>query len=78
MTHSQVKHSLHCKALNSSVPLQANDWLDPDMDERFGPFSDCAKSHVAVKPKKGTPQLFGVQKHVIKYKHVAYIVQYLI
>ena len=62
MTHNHVKHSLHCKALNSSVPLQANDWLDPDMDERFGPFSDCAKSHVAVKPKKGTPQLFVLQK----------------
>lgn len=34
--------------------LQADDWLESDMDKRFGPFSDCAKSHVAVKPKKGT------------------------
>lgn len=34
--------------------LQANDWLDSGMENRFGPFSDCAKSHVAVKPKKGT------------------------
>ncbi len=23
------------------------------MDARFGPFSECAKEHVAVKPQKG-------------------------
>jgi len=33
--------------------LQASQWLEPNMDARFGPFSDCAKEHVAVKPQKG-------------------------
>ena len=58
MTYSRRKHSLVCMSFSSSMLLQANDWLEPDMDERFGPFSDCAKSHVAVKPKKGTPWVY--------------------
>lgn len=30
-------------------------WADPSgkMEARFGPFSDCAKGHVAMRPKKG-------------------------
>ena len=28
-------------------------WVDPAMPQRFGPYSDCAKGHVAVKPRKG-------------------------
>ena len=33
-------------------------WADAGQKERFGPFSDCADGHVAVKPKKGTALLF--------------------
>lgn len=36
----------------------ASEWLEPNMDARFGPFSDCAKEHVAVKPHKGMALLF--------------------
>lgn len=32
---------------------QGSVWLDPHGEERFGPFSDCAKGHVAVRPQKG-------------------------
>lgn len=34
-------------------------WADSSgaMEARFGPFSDCARGHVAVRPKKGAPQL---------------------
>ena len=32
-------------------------WLDPLSAERFGPFSECAKGSVAVKPRKGTALL---------------------
>lgn len=49
-----------CHACADVVPaddrvcvLQASEWLEPNMDARFGPFSDCAKEHVAVKPQKG-------------------------
>ena len=28
-------------------------WADPATAERFGPFSECAQGHVAVRPKKG-------------------------
>lgn len=33
-------------------------WVDPEMPQRFGPFSECARSHVAVRPKKGDALLF--------------------
>ncbi|KAL3137205.1 hypothetical protein ABBQ32_006763 [Trebouxia sp. C0010 RCD-2024] len=36
----------------------ADEWVAPDMSERFGPFSECAKQHVAVKPQKGMALLF--------------------
>lgn len=29
-------------------------WADPALEDRFGPFSECAQGHVAMKPKKGT------------------------
>lgn len=38
-----------------ATALQASQWLEADMDTRFGPFSDCAREHVAVKPQKGEP-----------------------
>lgn len=28
-------------------------WADPTLERRFGPFSECAQGHVAVRPKKG-------------------------
>ena len=34
--------------------LQGSSWLDPSLEERFGPFSECAARHLAVKPRKGT------------------------
>ena len=34
---------------------QGSVWVDPAMPQRFGPYSDCAKGHVAVKPRKGAP-----------------------
>ncbi len=27
--------------------------MDPSMETQFGPFSDCAAGHLAVKPRKG-------------------------
>lgn len=33
-------------------------WIDRELAERHGPWSNCAKGHVAVKPKKGTAMLF--------------------
>ena len=33
-------------------------WIDPSVEERMGPFSDCAKGHVAAKAKKGDALLF--------------------
>ncbi|KAL3148525.1 hypothetical protein ABBQ38_013963 [Trebouxia sp. C0009 RCD-2024] len=36
----------------------ADEWVAPEMSERFGPFSECAKQHVAVKPQKGMALLF--------------------
>ncbi|KAK9812070.1 hypothetical protein WJX73_002934 [Symbiochloris irregularis] len=33
-------------------------WLDPEGELRHGPFSECAKGHVAVRPKKGDALLF--------------------
>lgn len=33
-------------------------WLTPELGERMGPFSDCAKNHVAFKPKKGDALMF--------------------
>ena len=30
-------------------------WLYPDSEQRFGPFSECAKGSVAVRPRKGAP-----------------------
>lgn len=37
---------------------QGSVWVDPAMPQRFGPYSDCAKGHVAVKPRKGAPVLY--------------------
>lgn len=37
---------------------QGSEWADESMPERFGPFSECARGHVAVKPKKGMALLF--------------------
>lgn len=34
---------------------QGSEWADESMPERIGPFSECARDHVAVKPKKGGP-----------------------
>jgi len=33
-------------------------WIDPSLPDRYGPFSDCAKGHVAFKPKRGDALLF--------------------
>ena len=33
-------------------------WLDPSLPERLGPFSACAEGHVAARPKKGDALLF--------------------
>lgn len=35
-----------------------SEWVSPDMPKRFGPFSECARGHVAVRPKKGDALLF--------------------
>lgn len=35
-----------------------SEWVNPALAERSGPFSDCAKGHVAVKPRKGDALLF--------------------
>lgn len=37
---------------------KGSEWLDPKLESQFGPFSDCAKGHVAVKPSKGDALLF--------------------
>lgn len=36
----------------------SNQWIDPALRDRMGPFSDCAKDSVAAKPKKGDALLF--------------------
>ena len=44
------------------------------MDQRFGPFSECAKQHVAVKPQKG--ELLSKNTSVIKpsmFQHSHYL-----
>uniref|UniRef100_A0A7R9VYF6 Fe2OG dioxygenase domain-containing protein n=1 Tax=Chlamydomonas euryale TaxID=1486919 RepID=A0A7R9VYF6_9CHLO len=35
-----------------------SEWVDPELAERNGPFSDCAEGHVAFKPKVGDALLF--------------------
>jgi 2OG-Fe(II) oxygenase superfamily len=40
--------------LKTVLSVQGSEWVDPSMAERFGPFSECAQGHVAVRPKKGT------------------------
>lgn len=47
LAHTGWLHDSAC------VFLQADEWLAPGMGARFGPFSECAKQHVAVKPQKG-------------------------
>ncbi|KAG2499110.1 hypothetical protein HYH03_002695 [Edaphochlamys debaryana] len=37
---------------------QATEWADPAMPEKFGPFSECVKSNVAFKPRRGDALLF--------------------
>ena len=54
--HVSVTFVDTCQALVACmvcVWIQADEWLAPEMIERFGPFSECAKQHVAVKPQKG-------------------------
>ena len=49
-----VYHDVSRGLLTNVLPvLQASAWLDANMDQRFGPFSECAKQHVAVKRQKG-------------------------
>ncbi|GFR42774.1 hypothetical protein Agub_g3735 [Astrephomene gubernaculifera] len=36
----------------------AASWLDPQLEERLGPFSECARGHVAFRPKKGDALMF--------------------
>ena len=33
--------------------VQGSSWMDPSMETQFGPFSNCAAGHLAVKPRKG-------------------------
>ena len=35
----------------TAFPL-GSEWINPIIAERSGPFSDCAKGHVAMKPRK--------------------------
>lgn len=56
---------------------QGSTWADETMPERFGPFSDCAKDHVAVKPKKGglapaNMRCFGRHKKAGRGAHFFY------
>lgn len=39
-----------------------SEWLDESLPDRFGPFSNCARGHVAVKPRKGDALLFYSMK----------------
>lgn len=41
----------------TAFPL-GSEWVNPIIAERSGPFSDCAKGHVAMKPHKGDALLF--------------------
>lgn len=36
----------------------SDEWADPSIPERIGPFSNCAEGHVAFRPKKGDALLF--------------------
>lgn len=41
-------------------------WADPTMERKFGPFSDCARGSVAVRPKKGMALIFYSMKPDMK------------
>ena len=69
MQHIALNHLSH-----DCVPLQADEWLAPGMGERFGPFSECAKQHVAVKPQKG--ELLSKSISIVKpsmLQHLRYL-----
>ena len=40
------------------------------MDDRFGPFSECAKQHVAVKPQKGEVNIPSLNKLPMVQPHM--------
>lgn len=40
---------------------QASEWIDNGNEARLGPFSECAKGHVAARPRKGDAILFHSQ-----------------
>ena len=39
--------------LKLAIIMQGSEWLDRGAAHQFGPFSDCAHGHVAVRPKQG-------------------------
>ena len=39
--------------LKHIIIMQGSEWLDLGAAHHFGPFSDCAHGHVAVRPKQG-------------------------
>ena len=43
-----------CHADGGFCCIQGSSWLDPSLETAFGPFSECAQGHLAVKPRKGT------------------------
>lgn len=45
-------------------------WADPRQAKRFGPFSECAQGHVAVRPKKGASCML-LASYVISPGHVS-------
>lgn len=42
---------------------QNSEWIDPDLPSRLGPFSSCARGHVAARPRKGDALLFFSMRH---------------
>ena len=42
----------------SFILLQGSEWIDPSVEARLGPFSPCAKGHVAGRLKKGDAIVF--------------------
>lgn len=41
-------------------------WLDPTSEQRFGPFSECARGSVAVRPRKGASAAAACLKYGVK------------